>query len=252
MQFPAFNGLRFIAAAAVVCVHYADTQDRLRATHPFLSNLIQSGPGALGFFFILSGFVLAHASQGRDIRPRPFWRARFARLYPVYLLAFLLFLPVGLEKYLRLAHSPGTFLAAGVANLTLLQSWTPYALSWNGPSWSLSDEALFYALFPFLYAPIMRARPARLIVITGTTWIAELCLFAAHADQRIPEPVWHRWIQYNPIYWLPLFVLGIALYRTHRAWLECPGMARLQCVPRSLRRHPGSGSDRQPDDARVP
>ena len=51
--------------------------------------VIDSGYVFVGFFFLLSGYVLAYNYAGRPtpLVKRDFWRARFARLYPVYLLS---------------------------------------------------------------------------------------------------------------------------------------------------------------------
>ncbi|CAN7459439.1 hypothetical protein LJR034_002934 [Caballeronia sp. LjRoot34] len=40
-----------------------------------------------------------------------------------------------------------------ICQLLLLNAWFPFAAihqPWNGPSWSISCEAFFYALFPLL------------------------------------------------------------------------------------------------------
>jgi peptidoglycan/LPS O-acetylase OafA/YrhL len=42
-------------------------------------------------------------------------------------------------------------LAIASFQLTLTQAWIPKAaVAWNGPAWSLSVEAFFYLLFPFI------------------------------------------------------------------------------------------------------
>ena len=46
----------------------------------------------VGFFFLLSGYVLSYnyADRSQTLKKRQFWRARFARLYPIYLLSLVL------------------------------------------------------------------------------------------------------------------------------------------------------------------
>ncbi len=106
--FTALNGLRFLAALAVVIFHYAPRVGGYARLPEILKNLIEEGPAAVGFFFILSGFVLAHRhlNGGPRVQAADFYWARFARLYPAYLLAFLLFLPVALQRYV-VNPSPG-------------------------------------------------------------------------------------------------------------------------------------------------
>lgn len=206
----------------MVFFHFFTRSDAYVAQHPFLSNLAESGPAALGFFFVLSGFVLAHATQTRLPATAPqrnrFWWARFSRLYPAYFLAYVLFLPIAVVKYLLHAPHPQTFAAAALLNLAALQAWTPFALSWNGPSWSLSDESFFYFLFPFVVKPLLRCRQRTLIVFVVLLWLAEMCLTAAHVLDYIPRELWHRWVQYNPLFWTPLFLAGIGLYRAYHVW----------------------------------
>ena len=148
--FTALNGLRFLAALAVVIFHCAPRVGGYGRLPEILKNLIEEGPAAVGFFFILSGFVLAHRhlNGGPRVQTPEFYWARFARLYPAYLLAFLLFLPVALQRYVvnPLPGSAGrhTFVLSAVLSCLMLQSWTPLAQAWNGPSWSLSVEAFMY------------------------------------------------------------------------------------------------------------
>ena len=100
----ALNGLRFLAAIAIVSFHYGPTTNGFSALPAFCRDLVRTGPISLGFFYILSGFVLTHAHSDRvprtPVSRRSFWFARVARLYPVYLLAFVLFIPIAYEKYI--------------------------------------------------------------------------------------------------------------------------------------------------------
>ncbi len=68
-----------------------------------------------------------------------------ARIMPVYLLALCLMV---LQFYLRGKEINNLSL---VLNIFLLQSWfSPHPLSINSPGWSLSVEAFFYLMFPFI------------------------------------------------------------------------------------------------------
>ena len=101
----ALNGLRFLAASAIVAYHYGPKTAGFSTIPTFFQNLVLTGPIALGFFYILSGFVLTHAYSDRvpqtPLSRRSFWFARVARLYPVYLLAFVLFIPMAYVKYIQ-------------------------------------------------------------------------------------------------------------------------------------------------------
>jgi peptidoglycan/LPS O-acetylase OafA/YrhL len=90
---PALTGVRFFAAFYVVLSHSLPwVATRFRIPWPakiFLSN----GYLAVAMFFLLSGFILAYTYDGQITGSRNrarFWEARFARIYPVYLLSLVL------------------------------------------------------------------------------------------------------------------------------------------------------------------
>jgi peptidoglycan/LPS O-acetylase OafA/YrhL len=92
-------------------------------------------------------------------------------------------------------------------------SWSPDPLvhySLNGPSWSLSDELFFYALFPWLLKwrePVLRA-----VFIAGMVLIvAGSCFTALTVAGYSP---WVDWIFYVfPLTRLFEFIAGILLCR---------------------------------------
>jgi peptidoglycan/LPS O-acetylase OafA/YrhL len=143
------TGLRFLAALVVVLQHAT----RHFAQVPVLSELFDQGAVGVTFFFILSGFVLTWSHK--PVRSKwNFYRNRFARVYPLHLLTLLLSIP------LVLAAQEFSWTSL-VATVLLLQAWSPDRMvqfAMNGPSWSLSCEAFFYAVFPFLITPISRLR----------------------------------------------------------------------------------------------
>lgn len=89
-RLPALTGLRFFAAFGVLIFHYGNPQ------RWYLPLRVATGRGEMGvvLFFLLSGFVLGYtyfpAARAGTFQRRGFWVARLARIYPVYLAAFLL------------------------------------------------------------------------------------------------------------------------------------------------------------------
>ena len=66
---------------------------------------------------------------------------------------------------------------ASVLVASLLQAWVPQAaLSWNAVAWSLSVEALFYLLFPFLLLLLVRRSQPQLFLIAIAFWLTLLAL----------------------------------------------------------------------------
>ncbi len=235
--FRGLNGLRFFAAIAVVCFHYAGRVSGFATAPLAVRNLVGCGPIALPFFFLLSGFVLSHAyadrlPSGPGGRGR-FWMARFARLYPVYLLAFVLFAPVAYEKYVRLHAGGGirTAVWGGALSLFTLQAWTPLSQAWNGPGWSLSVEAFFYAIFPFAGRWFLTAPAARVWPALGAFWCAMVAIPLAHEHGSLSTSLWITWIENNPLFWTPAFFGGIVLYRVYPLFARrAPGVATLAAL----------------------
>lgn len=205
---PALTGLRFFAAFYVVLEHSLSWLTP-RFNLPFPVRIfLGHGYLAVCLFFLLSGFILAYTYQEESsggLR-RNFWVARFARIYPVYLLSLVLVLPFEI-------HNLSWGRAASV--ILMVQAWNPLhpeAIgAWNYPAWSLSVEAFFYLCFPFLQmrlrqwswrANVLAAAVASLICILLRTPIQGLGL----ADPGIGG----KWLPL-PILRLPEFLIGMIL-----------------------------------------
>lgn len=217
----ALNGLRFLAALAVVIFHFAPRvigYDRLPAA---ITNLVNEGPAAVGFFFILSGFVLAHRYLQNGARVedlRPFYWSRFARLYPAYILAFVLFLPLAAAKYLHGPANHTIFFTSGLLSVLMLQAWTPLAQAWNGPSWSLSAEAVMYVMFPLVGHRLLRLSSKKMLVVTGLLWCVPVICACGYLTGVIPATLWVSYLRNSPLLWLPLFLMGICATKGVAAW----------------------------------
>ena len=156
---PALTSLRFIAAFAVLVLHYRDLLGPLPA---WLLRGIVGGQYGVTFFFILSGFILTYryndwfAAGVTDARFWRFQRYRLARIYPIYVLGLLLDTPWHLIERVQagqLAAAGPTYWASWLINLVGLQAWVPavpFAMFWNTPAWSVAAEFFFYASFPLV------------------------------------------------------------------------------------------------------
>ena len=212
-QIKPLTGLRFLAALLVVVFHFG-----VRA-HASLPTVFSAGYLGVNFFFILSGFILAYNYldvQGKmRASRRAFWVARFARIYPVYFLAFI----VAAFPYVWEHHSPAATVATGLAGLTLIQAWIPNhaGIAWNGPSWSLSAEAFFYLLFPVaaLYVSRLRRRDYWIALVglwlVSMAFAAALWYIASIRGGYGSHVSWYEILQFNPLVRLPEFLMGIVL-----------------------------------------
>lgn len=222
----ALTGLRFFAALHVVLFHFA--RPVLDPAPEWLRSLVGSGYSAVGVFFVLSGFVLAWNYLDTDGRmetgTRAFLAARVARVYPVYLLTFLLSAP---PTVLASVVDNGWKVAvmklavAAVAALTLLQAWTPrLALYWNPPGWSVAVEAFFYALFPRLARWLPRLRPSWMPGMLAGLWVLGLTPPVLYLVLRpdgldtVDVHSWGTWLalmKFTPLTRLPEFLFGVVL-----------------------------------------
>jgi peptidoglycan/LPS O-acetylase OafA/YrhL len=234
-QLHALTGLRFVAALQVVvfhCTPWATWQ-----TPPFVRNVAGSGYVAVSLFFVLSGFILTYAHEatgtpGKNVESldrKRFYLSRFARIYPAYAFALALVAPFYFVHTFRI-DGVATLIGQSVPVATLLQAWLPSAaMAWNPPGWSLSAEAFFYAVFPFVASVIVAARPRKAIVI-GVVCYALSFLFPLAYLRIAPDgPIllshesmafWLNVLRYNPLVRLPEFVLGIVVARFYLAARE--------------------------------
>lgn len=203
-QLHALTGLRFLAAVVVVGFHFFPESTGL-ARHFF-----QHGFIGVNLFFLLSGFILTYTygdNPGRITGSRSdFWIARLARVYPVYLLALILFIPI---VALWGKNPTGIRALSGLLSLFLLQAWGPFELNlaaiWNPPGWSLSVEAFFYLVFPASFGFMSNLKQRHLVFFGVAAWALSLTsvvhfLIVGVADKSM---------LFNPLLRLPEFILGI-------------------------------------------
>ncbi|MEB3702637.1 Acyltransferase family protein [Candidatus Bealeia paramacronuclearis] len=171
----------------------------------------------MSLFFILSGFILAYQYTDRSVLKYTFYVSRFARIYPIYIVAALAALPwLGIEmefsslyefirQFIRLA-----FLI--VVNIFITQAWFPQFFSyWNdGGSWSISVEAFCYAVFPFIL-PRLKEISKKYLIWTVLILYAFAILPGLSIKlfpTTVPAPVFYA----IPIFRFPEFLIGIACY----------------------------------------
>jgi peptidoglycan/LPS O-acetylase OafA/YrhL len=212
----ALTSIRFFAAFYVAIFHWAKLHPH-KEWPALVRNAAFVGYIGVPMFFVLSGFILSYNYAPREDREhldkRGFWVARFARIYPVYafgLVAALPFFLKDLAKVGRLDVAHVT-LIGGTAT-TLTQAWSPAtACKWNCPGWTLSVEAFFYALFPFLLAPLLLLPVRKLLAVATATWLVAL-MGPTYVALGLPaHGALEFYVSMTPLARLPEFVIGMAL-----------------------------------------
>ncbi len=223
-RLPALTSLRFFAAFHVVIFHFQAMQIFIGPA--WFQKLSSIGYVGVSFFFVLSGFILVYTYAGRPMILKNFWRARFARIYPAY--AFSLLVTAPFFFYAALTMSIPFFVwakahlkLASALVLSLLQAWVPpAALTWNAVAWSLSVEAFFYVLFPFLLLVIVRRSQQQLLLIAAASWLTSLVFSGSYVvlnpdhlsvvNADVLGAFWLNALKFNPLARLPEFLLGMA------------------------------------------
>jgi len=208
--FAALDGLRGVAAVFVAMRHSV-----------FFHGLgVHGGYMAVDLFFVLSGFVIAHAYERRleaGLSPWRFIVLRYARLWPVYLIGAVL----GLIAAWLHALAP-----RDAMNAAQVIETAPFALAMlPGPpikpmlypvdavAWSLALELAINAVYAFAWKPLRR--PA---VLAATLALSALALIGAVAWFGTLD-IGFEWR--NAIGGVPRvvysFTAGLALHRLHQA-----------------------------------
>ncbi len=207
----ALTSLRFVAALMIVLLHF--DQIILQGHETFLSRGLALQQG-VSFFFVLSGFVLYYRYPVlvNLIACKKFFVARFARIYPAYIISTILFMVAVPSFMWCTAGNRSVWLFAATA--TMIQSLIPklqYFYAINTPGWSISTEFVFYLLFPLL---IYRWKETRFIKLAVCVVATLTCLFLAHKLEAHPATVESRglfmWLLYvNPFVRCLEFMTGM-------------------------------------------
>jgi len=171
-RFLALDGMRGVAALAVLFFHVCATQAAWVFPHGYL---------AVDFFFILSGFVIAYAYEARLKRgmpPQQFLAARLIRLYPLIVAGAVL----GLLGFIKL-YTPNTLAIVFATGLFLVP--TPLAppsedfmaIPVNPPSWSLFYELVINIVFMMIVKHLNNRVLAAIIACSGVALLLFIVMF---------------------------------------------------------------------------
>lgn len=197
------TSLRFFFALFVFLSHLMIlSHDQLTAG--VFKNVFSEGFLGVSFFFILSGFILSLTYKTklleRNVTLKQFFVARFARIYPVHIVTMLIAVPLhwAILKEVLPYH------------LLLIQSFVPSQniyFSLNAPSWSISNEMFFYALFPFLIFFFFKL-PSYTKIIMSILMTLTVIIINIVLDDSLQ----HYWLYISPLTRIFDFIVGILLF----------------------------------------
>jgi peptidoglycan/LPS O-acetylase OafA/YrhL len=213
-QFHTLDGLRGIAALAVVLMHFGAYTGPIKLEGAYL---------AVDLFFLLSGFILAHNYEHRfaaGLRPLPFLRARLTRLFPMYAIGtgVCLFGALGAIhspmpgiwswELLERSVLPAALMLPSAGTVTLTVQLFPL----NPPAWSLFWEIVIN----WLYVVSSRRLTDRALILTVAASAAGMVLLAIRHGSLDAGPDW-------PTFWAGAirvcfsFPAGVLLYRVWKS-----------------------------------
>ena len=214
----ALTGLRCFAALNIVFFHFSNPQ-----WFGFLAPVVNAGFISVSYFILLSGFVLAYnyAERARngELDRKRFWEARFTRIYPIYFLSLLLSLNLLRSEYHT--HTHAMFWTGVVLTPLLLQGFVPAVATFlNTPAWTMSAEAAYYVIFPWVAKWKRPERMAPHLIKMAGVWALGLvpgALYIAFNPDGIAHP--DRWsygpwlwaLKYTPYTHVFSFVFGVML-----------------------------------------
>jgi peptidoglycan/LPS O-acetylase OafA/YrhL len=201
---PSLTGLRFVAALSVVLAHCSNTilqYDPPTAVNGWIARL---GPFGMTLFFVLSGFVVHYnyrflaVTQGWAGFGTFLW-ARFARLYPLFLLMLGFDILFGHPLFDFMAGNADGFmnvLRSMPYYLLFMQSWAYVVFDEHSLidvvggninlSWSISTEWFFYLVYPLIAWLVLRARRPVIILAVILGWSLLWGGLASVVDGRGP------------------------------------------------------------------
>jgi len=210
-RFLFLDGLRGLGALAIIVEHVPSG---------FLEGLMPGRHLGVPFFFVLSGFVMAHA-YGQRLRDGmtnlELFKIRFARLYPIYFAGFAIGLTVILFHVARgwsdasLTDISVTALF-GVLMLPSPPVYRPGLYPFDGPAWTLAFEMIANVIYGAIARFLNWKLIAAILIVSGAgvAWTTAL-----------PDRPW-QWSGF----WHGLslvmygFFAGVLIYRiSNKAWV---------------------------------
>jgi peptidoglycan/LPS O-acetylase OafA/YrhL len=232
-HFDYINALRGYAILMVIAVHTATAFPDLPN---WLARILSQGARGVQLFFVTSALTLSMSWVARKETAANFYTRRLFRIAPMFWVAIIFFVWLN-------GTGPSTYAPDGIGfkhiamTALLVQGFWPDTISSVVPGgWSVADEVIFYALFPLIVPPLLRARWRSLIIVAvGAVVLGPRLsgLFENGFSNLWPglESVSGNYFR---LWWfprqLPCFIFGIMLFRLSAEGRAIPvSVARAGC-----------------------
>ena len=214
-RFAFVDALRGMAILMVMGVHTLSGM-----TSGTAQLVVSQGARGVQLFFVASALTLCMSWQARDDGTHAFYVRRLFRIAPMFWLALVFYIwRDGLAPNMYAPDGPR--FSDVVLTAFFLHGLSPTAINSIVPgSWSVADEMLFYALFPFV-VPWLLKRPAwlTLALIPVSMYLARwVGLSASHHMRLLSANPDHDYViagYFN--LWLPsmtpVFLTGVFVFR---------------------------------------
>lgn len=212
-----FESVRFLAFLAIFFHHlsFLSTDPSTKPLYSYLyENYMYFGYSALGFFLVLSGFVITLQYGNKIINGlfsyKTFLIRRFIRIYPIHIITLLLSLPLVLRD--QIPEFWGKF----ILNSTLLHGFYPrydYIYSFNSVSWSLSILMLGYILAPSIISLMLISNRKNTLLPFIILTVITVGMFIYASFQPSIGDTAHISLYISPLFRIFEFIAGAVLGR---------------------------------------
>jgi len=235
------TGLRGIAAMYVVMFHLGGGETNFKTGNAFFQ-FFHLGGYAVDLFFMLSGFILnwVYLSNTTPMNWPSYFRARVARILPLYYLTTLLAMPVVIYSFVRYGDAKMKgFTIHGFFIDIILNAFVVSGVmdrgAFNVPAWSISVEFFCYlAIFPLLvcFKRYLATKPYQIMALVILAGVFTQGLVASYGMN--PIPIWHwQWSGHNLMRGVFGFSVGFYLcstYQRHSNWKPSIAMINLMVL----------------------
>jgi exopolysaccharide production protein ExoZ len=230
-HFDYIDALRGYAILMVIAVHTSQSFPDLPSS---LAKVLSQGARGVQLFFVTSALTLSMSWVVRNESAANFYTRRFFRIAPMFWIAIIFFLL--LNGTAATIYAPdGIGLRHVLMTAVFIHGFWPDTITSVVPGgWSVADEVIFYALFPLIVPPLLKAswRSLFMIAIAAMVFaprlpgLFESVLHLQPGSKGVTGIYFSLWFPRQ----LACFLFGIMLFRLSAEGREIPvSLARYAC-----------------------